>query len=82
MSTPSTHDSRTASGGGLALGRLLWPVEALSFWAAVTLPFLYLPLLLFGTHSDAELLTCLALIVVHAVSLVLGHAHSPGATDE
>jgi hypothetical protein len=49
--------------------------RAAAFWAAVTLPFLYLPLLVVGPQSIAEWLTVGMLVVVHAVALVVGHTH-------
>ncbi|MFB6107031.1 MAG: hypothetical protein ABEJ70_08660 [Halobacteriaceae archaeon] len=52
------------------------PLETVGFWAAVALPFLYVPLLVAGPETDAERVAVFALIAVHAVALLLGHAHN------
>ena len=50
--------------------------ETVGFWSAVALPFLYLPLMVAGPQSTAEWLSVAALVAVHAVALVVGHAHN------
>jgi hypothetical protein len=50
------------------------PVRALAFWSAVVLPFGPLYLLIDGL-TGSELLPLLALLVLNAVALVLGHDH-------
>lgn len=54
---------------------LTTPVEMVSFWLAVTLPFLYLPLLIAGVTTDGELLSVLVLVGLNVVALVVGHDH-------
>lgn len=54
---------------------LTTPLEVVSFWAAVGLPFLYLPLLFAGISSQAELVTFLALLASHLAALLAGHGH-------
>lgn len=54
---------------------LLRPVEAVGFWSAIGLPFLYLPLLLSGPASTPEWLTAVGLIALHAVALYVGRSH-------
>lgn len=49
--------------------------HATAFWSAVTLPFLYLPLLVVGPQSTAEWLTISTLLVVHVITLFVGHTH-------
>ena len=47
------------------------PVRCLSFWAAVSLPFLYVPLLFGGFSTEAQT-AFVALLAAHAVALVVG----------
>ncbi|MFB6082555.1 MAG: hypothetical protein ABEJ67_07025 [Halanaeroarchaeum sp.] len=54
---------------------LVRPVEAVGFWAAVALPFVYVPLLLAGVETSAEGLAVAALVAAHVVALVVGHRH-------
>lgn len=56
---------------GSAVRLVTVPVQCVSFWAAVSLPFLYLPLL-FGGFTAGERTAFVALLVVHAVALVGG----------
>lgn len=79
MSTmsPSTQvretlrDSRAAE-----LSELLRrPVEALAFWAAVVLPFVYLPLLVGGFETTTGLLLFAGLLLANVVALLVGHDH-------
>lgn len=76
MSNASAHDTPPAESrlrqGWLAVRRT---VRAASFWSAVTLPFLYLPLFVVGPESGAEWLVVAGLIALHAVALLVGHAH-------
>jgi len=55
---------------------LTTPVEAIGFWAAVALPFLYLPLLLTGISTDGELITFLGLLALNVAALLAGHDHN------
>lgn len=55
---------------------ILVPVRGLAFWTAVTLPFLYLPLLAYGLETPATRLAFLGLIACNAVALVVGHSYS------
>ncbi|MFC6989252.1 hypothetical protein ACFQJD_12010 [Haloplanus sp. GCM10025708] len=48
------------------------PLRFVSFWAAVALPFLYLPLL-YGGLEGQQVLVFGLLVVVNVVALVLGH---------
>jgi hypothetical protein len=48
------------------------PVRFVGFWAAVALPFLYVPLLFDGIDGG-RVLVFLGLLVANAVALVVGH---------
>lgn len=50
------------------------PLRFVAFWAAVGLPFLYLPLLYGGLSGD-RLFVFAGLIVANVVALRLGHDH-------
>ncbi|WP_137284963.1 hypothetical protein [Halorussus salinisoli] len=54
---------------------LTTPLEVVGFWSAVALPFLYLPLLLTGISTQAELLTFVGLLVLNLAALLAGHGH-------
>lgn len=86
MSTPSIHSensSATTDGeqpadhpNRIAVSTLARPFEAAAFWSAIALPFLYLPLLISGLGSSAQLTAFLALLALHAVAIVGGHRHN------
>ncbi len=63
------QSSMTAARRAIAL-----PVRFVGFWAAVSLPFLYLPLLADGLPG-AELPAFVTLLVIHVAALVVGHDH-------
>ena len=73
MSTPSTsaHDTPPAD-GAFGIGTLLRPIEAVGFWAAVGLPFVYMPLVLTGIGTPTEQAAAGILIAAHVVALFLG----------
>jgi hypothetical protein len=48
-------------------------LRTVAFWAAVALPFVYLPPLLVPVAVDAQVVA--ALVAVHAVALLVGHRH-------
>jgi hypothetical protein len=48
------------------------PLRFVSFWAAVALPFLYLPLL-YGGLEGQQALVFGTLVSINVVSLILGH---------
>jgi len=54
---------------------VLSPVRTVSFWAAVTMPFLSLPLLATGLDSPVEVVVFLSLVVLNVAALVVGHSH-------
>lgn len=76
MSSPSTtaHESgHLESPPGL--GTLLRPLETLGFWAAVGLPFIYVPLVLTGIETTPEQLAAGVLLAAHVFALYLGRNH-------
>ncbi|WP_372913051.1 hypothetical protein [Salinigranum sp.] len=50
------------------------PLRFVGFWAAVALPFLYVPLL-FGGLQGSETLAFGLLLAANALALVVGHGH-------
>jgi hypothetical protein len=73
MSTalPDTHDRR------IDTQSLLAPVRKGSFWLAVVLPFVHLPLLASGLGSADGAGAFLVLLALNALALVAGHGHGP-----
>ncbi|MGQ4554840.1 hypothetical protein [Halobellus sp. GM3] len=57
------------------------PLRFVAFWAAVTLPFLYLPLLAGGLEGG-ETLVFGALLAANALTLVLGHGYRAAEAAE
>lgn len=54
----------------------LWTsLQRVGFWAAVVIPFLYIPLLFTGIETLSEVVVFVVLIALNAVSLVVGHPH-------
>lgn len=52
---------------------LTTPLEAVVFWSAVALPFLYGPLLITGISTEGELLTFVGLVALNGAALLAGH---------
>ena len=50
------------------------PLRFVGFWAAVALPFLYLPLL-YGGLQGHEVTVFLGLLALNALSIVAGHGY-------
>lgn len=82
MSTPSSTptlvldgvaDSMTAAVENYEA--LFRPLEALGFWAAVALPFVYVPLIVTGVHTTSEVAAVAVLVAVHVLALVVGHRY-------
>ena len=74
MSNSTVHSKRQGGRSHWkAIGRGL---RALAFWIAVMLPLAYLPVL-YGAISLPGLESLLALLIVHVVSVIVGHDHSP-----
>lgn len=79
MSSSSANDLRTAlQDAGTVVQppeNVLEPVRILSFWVAVALPFLYIPLLVTGLDNPTVTTVFLVLLVTNAVTLFVGHPH-------
>lgn len=67
------HDYASALQQGLRFARN-W-LRVLGFWAAVSLPFLHVPLLLGGLDSTAELLAFGVLLGSNLVAFLVGHQY-------
>lgn len=79
MSTPSRSTLAEAASDVVvtsASATLLKPFEVAGFWAAITLPFLYTPLVLAGPETTAEQTALAAMVALHVVALVLGRRHN------
>ena len=74
--TPSTSDRPPGTGRIDPPGRWIRrPVSAISFWGAIALPLLYLPLFYVGIDTTNELVAFLGLFGVHVLALVGGRHH-------
>ncbi|AFZ72634.1 hypothetical protein [Natronobacterium gregoryi] len=52
------------------------PAQFLSFWVAIALPFLHVPLLAQGLGDSSVILTFLVLLAINVVALYLGHGYN------
>jgi len=59
----------------LSAGLLTTPLSALSFWLAIALPAIYLPLLITGLSTVSDLLLFLGLFGLHLLALVGGRSY-------
>jgi len=60
-----------------SVGRtLVAPIRGVAFWAAIALPFLYLPLLATGLQSSAVRTAFGILVVANALALLVGHSYA------
>lgn len=81
MSSPSTlvdeQHTKVPLADGVAAGRRLVtvPLRFVGFWAAVFMPFLYLPLLTKGL-TTSETPVFVGLLLFHVVALVAGHGYN------
>lgn len=67
--------SERAAGPNPELDRLRGPIEAVSFWMAVVLPVVYVPLLVVDVAGVADIVLFACLVVFHLVALAVGHTH-------
>lgn len=51
------------------------PIAAISFWGAIALPAIYIPLLVIGIETLPELLVFLGLFGLHLSALIIGHSY-------
>lgn len=56
--------------------RFVSAIEGVAFWAAITLPVVYLPVLLWSGTSKLAMEGWLAVIALHMITLVIGHRHN------
>jgi len=52
--------------------------ETVAFWSAIALPFLHLPVLLYGAPVYPDSTVVVALLAANVVALVVGHDHRRG----
>lgn len=50
-------------------------VKAVSFWAGITFPILYLPLLFSGLKNNFERVILFVLLLLHAMALFIGQTY-------
>lgn len=50
-------------------------IQAIAFWSAIALPFLYIPLLFSGLTSTAQILAFVALVALNIAALYFGHRY-------
>jgi predicted exporter len=79
MSTLSPSTRPDAGTVRRAVESIRAPAETLAFWAAVLLPFCYIPLLYSGVSGADGLAAFAGLLVAHVVALFLGHDHNRDA---
>lgn len=56
---------------------LLHGVQVLSFWSAIILPFLYLPVLVVGLDTPTRSVLFLGILALNVVTLVISHSYQP-----
>ncbi|TYL40181.1 hypothetical protein CV102_00955 [Natronococcus pandeyae] len=56
-------------------------VTAVGFWLGTILPVFYLPVFIAGIDSVETLTLLLALLIVHALALVVGHEYDGSRTQ-
>ncbi|SDR43526.1 hypothetical protein [Natronobacterium texcoconense] len=73
-SGPETEQDRDPS--RWYLRSLRGPAQFLSFWVAIALPFVHVPLLAQGLGDSSVTLTFLVLLAINVVALYLGHGYN------
>lgn len=82
---PSTHNDNTpirTAGERLPehavslIAQIARSLEAVAFWSAIALPFLYVPLLVNGVGTTAQLTAFLTLLAFHALAIVGGYRYN------
>lgn len=72
---PIIHDLRRTTRNSET--SLLEGIRALSFWSAIVLPLLYIPLLVVGLDTAARSIAFLGLLSLNIVTLVISHSYRP-----
>ncbi|THE65241.1 hypothetical protein D8Y22_08515 [Salinadaptatus halalkaliphilus] len=75
---PSSRESGQASDRHPLVRSLKGPAQFLSFWIAIALPFVHLPLLAQGLGDPTVTATFLALLGINVLALYAGHGHNQG----
>ncbi len=73
--TPMTTESDTIQLPELTISHFADAFSKMAFWSAITLPVIYLPLLLVGLDSLIDLLMFFSLFTLHLITLVIGQPH-------
>ncbi|RQG97462.1 hypothetical protein [Natrarchaeobius oligotrophus] len=73
---PSSPDADRESEGRRPGRSLKGPAQFLSFWVAIALPFVHLPLLAQGLGDPSVTLTFVTLLGINAVALYAGHGYN------
>lgn len=58
---------------------IVQPLQFVSFWIAIALPFLHVPLLMTGVSSIDQVIAVAGLVGANLVAIALGHSYQPGA---
>lgn len=66
--------ARVAAG---TVGGVVGSVRLVAFWAAVMLPFLWLPLVVEGVSTGDEFRSLVVLVTANLAAMVVGHRHRP-----
>lgn len=74
-SSPSTDTQTTRGFLERTVPPLAAQIRAASFWSAIVLPFLYVPLLTRGLTTAGETATFLGLLTVNLLALYVGRSH-------
>ncbi|WP_255191204.1 hypothetical protein [Natronobeatus ordinarius] len=76
--SPSSPETDHQSGARLRrfARSLKGPVQFVSFWAAIALPFLHVPLLAGGLNGLNVTLAFLGLLVANLLALYVGHGYN------
>ena len=72
--SPETESSRRTF--HTVLRSIEGPTRFVSFWIAIALPFVYLPLLARGLGDPSVTITFVALLLLNVVTLYLGHDYN------
>jgi hypothetical protein len=56
--------------------RAVTGLQAVAFWTAVCIPFVYVPLLVTGLSTLGEGILMAQLLAINALALLLGHDHA------
>jgi hypothetical protein len=76
LDEPNSAYGRVAARIRNTLPAVTATIRAAGFWTAVTLPFLYTPLLVAGLGTTQDVLAFLALLLVNLAALFVGRNHA------